>query len=688
MKEYYLGIDIGTYESRGMLIDENMIPVADCSVTHGMDHPQEGWFEHDADKVWWGDFCKLCRLLLEKSNIRSDEIRCVGTSALGTDCLPVDKDCNPLRPAILYGIDSRAEEEIKWLTQYYGDDVKKMFGHPICTGDTATKILWLKNHEPEVYEKTYKFLTGSSYLTAKLTGKYVIDQFLAKGSFRPLYNRDGTINKENCSLYCRPDQIAECAYSFEIAGTVTEEAAKESGLKKGTPVIVGTGDSTAEAISVGLVESGTVFFQYGSSMFYYYCVDRYVDDYVSANGNGSLKGGKEFTIPGTFCIGDGTNAAGTLTRWVRDTFNNLAYGYYLVYQTGTKEIQSSLVSVDKDSKTITLKGKAPSIEKEADKTTVEIGQVVTYTITGTIPDTTGYAQYTYKIHDTLTEGLDFVEDTMGKLPTEKKYEVSVQIEGEQDSVIKEADIDPDNARKMTLDLSQWIRENQTHKGKTFTVTYYAKVNADAVVQTNNSAHLEYGNDPDNITTTTPDVVTTPTYPVQIHKLIKDQQNSYLAGAIFRLYRSEEDANNNQNAIAVTGSNGTYTVDPVQVGDNKMYDMESIGDGTTVGTGMNLKLNGLAEGSYWLVETQAPDGYNKLTAPVKITITKSDTTNVDDWTIKQNDGVVDDKIIDIENTTGTLLPETGGMGTVIFTVIAVVMILGIAVSFVISRRKRA
>lgn len=198
----------------------------------------------------------------------------------------------------------------------------------------------------------------------------------------------------------------------------------------------------------------------------------------------------------------------------------------------------------------------------------------------------------------------------------------------------------------------------------------------------------YGNDPDNITTTTPDVVTTPTYPVQIHKLIKDQQNSYLAGAIFRLYRSEEDANNNQNAIAVTGSNGTYTVDPVQVGDNKMYDMESIGDGTTVGTGMNLKLNGLAEGSYWLVETQAPDGYNKLTAPVKITITKSDTTNVDDWTIKQNDGVVDDKIIDIENTTGTLLPETGGMGTVIFTVIAVVMILGIAVSFVISRRKRA
>ena len=120
----------------------------------------------------------------------------------------------------------------------------------------------------------------------------------------------------------------------------------------------------------------------------------------------------------------------------------------------------------------------------------------------------------------------------------------------------------------------------------------------------------------------------------------------------------------------------------------MYDMESIGDGTTVGTGNELKLNGLAEGSYWLVETQAPDGYNKLTAPLKLQLQN---LILRMWMTGQSSkmmGVVDDKIIDIENTTGTLLPETGGMGTVIFTVIAVVMILGIAVSFVINRRKRA
>ena len=196
--------------------------------------------------------------------------------------------------------------------------VQELFGHPICSGDTATKILWLRRHEPEIYAKTAYFLTGSSFLTARLTGKYVIDQALAKGSFRPLYQADGSVNEAECGLYCRPDQIAACAWSTDIVGTVTPEAAAQTGLAAGTPVITGTGDSTAEAISVGLVEPGTAFFQYGSSMFYYYCTDHFVGSYVSPQGNGALKGGKAFTVPGTYCLGDGTNAAGTLTRWVRD----------------------------------------------------------------------------------------------------------------------------------------------------------------------------------------------------------------------------------------------------------------------------------------------------------------------------------------------------------------------------------
>ena len=199
---------------------------------------------------------------------------------------------------------------------------------------------------------------------------------------------------------------------------------------------------------------------------------------------------------------------------------------------------------------------------------------------------------------------------------------------------------------MTLDLSEWIRNNQNSKGQEFTVTYYAKVNADAVVQTNNSAHLEYGNDPENTTTTTSDEVVTPTYPLDVRKT--DTKETLLAGAVFRLYKNETDANAaNEKAIKVTGSDGSYVVDPTS------SNMDMTTKATDDSKGYNLHLNGLAAGDYWLVETQAPDGYNKLTAPVKVTITKTGDT---EWKISKDGDNEEDKIIDIKNSSGTLLPE--------------------------------
>lgn len=371
--------------------------------------------------------------------------------------------------------------------------------------------------------------------------------------------------------------------------------------------------------------------------------------------------------------------SGKLGEVTEYTFDDLAYGYYLVYQTGTKELQSSLVSVDKAAAEVNLKGEAPSIDKTADVETVEIGQIVTYTIKGIIPDTTGYDTYTYKIHDTLTEGLDFVEDLNGTLPTESKYGVSVQI---KDGIAetKEATLSGDNNRMMELDLSQWVRDNQASKGKEFTVTYYAKVNENAVVQTKNSAQLEYGNQPGETTTTTPDEVVTPTYPLDVNKT--DTGNAMLADAVFRLYRTEEAAKSaGDDAIKVTGSNGSYTVASDQNTEKNM-DMTTVA--TAVGKGYNLHLNGLAAGTYWLVETQAPDGYNKLTAPIKVTITK-DEQNELEWSVSKNDTEETDKIIDIENSSGTILPGTGGFGTILLTVAAIVMVLGVVISFIRSRR---
>lgn len=386
---------------------------------------------------------------------------------------------------------------------------------------------------------------------------------------------------------------------------------------------------------------------------------------------------------------EATTNSGKITKANKEsyTFSDLAAGYYLVYVTGGKEIQSSLVTVDSATSTVNLKTEAPSITKTADKETVSIGQVVKYTVTGSIPDTTGYDQYQYIIHDELTDGLDFVNDSTGVALGESATTVNVTVAFTDNSLTvggttpTTATLDTANNRKMSLDLSAWVRDNQANKGKTFTVTYYAKVNANAVVIEKNNAQLEYGNKPGETTKTTPSEAKTPTYPLDILKKKKGSEDK-LAGAKFSLYTTEENATNRTNAITVSGSDGNYVVDPTS--SNTVFESVASIDGKNY----NLHVNGLAAGTYWLVETEAPAGYNKLTAPIEIKIIKSADTDVNKWTISK-DGVDEkDKIIDIENSTGSLLPSTGGMGTIIFAVIAAILVLGVAVSFIRDKRKNA
>lgn len=226
----YMGIDIGTSGTKGVIIGPDCRIIAEHHVAHEIENPKPNYYEHDAENVWWKEFCEVSGELIRMAGIDSGAIVCVGASTLGADCLPVDESCRPLRKAILYGIDSRSQQQIEDLTGYYGEKrVKELFGRPICSGDVAAKILWLKQNEPEIYKRTYKFLTGSSFITARLTGNYVVDQFLAQASFRPLYHMDGRVNEEECRMFCRPDQIARAQPVHAAAGTVTARA----GLRKG-----------------------------------------------------------------------------------------------------------------------------------------------------------------------------------------------------------------------------------------------------------------------------------------------------------------------------------------------------------------------------------------------------------------------------------------------------------------------
>lgn len=401
------------------------------------------------------------------------------------------------------------------------------------------------------------------------------------------------------------------------------------------------------------------------------------------NSTGVQKFANDFTAKALTDNLVATKTSGKITESKTSyEFTGLDAGYYLVYVTGGKEIQSSLVTVDADTNTVNLKTEAPSITKTADKETAEIGQVVKYTVTGAIPDTTGYSEYVYKIHDTLSAGLDFVNDAAGTALEEGATTVNVTVAfksaTDASTAPTTATLDSINNKEMSLDLSAWVKANQTNKGKEFTVTYYAKVNKNAVVTNNNQASLEYGNNPSDTTTTTPSEAKTNTYPLDINK-IKTGSDEKLAGAKFSLYTSAEDAKNGENAIKVSGSNGNYVVDPAST----TTEFESVK--SIEGKGYNLHINGLEAKDYWLVETQAPEGFNKLTAPIKVTITK---TGDAEWTVSKDGTVEDDKIIDVENSTGSLLPSTGGRGAIAFAVIAALLVFGVAVSFIRDKRKEA
>lgn len=312
MSRYVMGIDVGTNETKGVLVDETGRLVADFAVPHSMENPSPQVFEQDAEEVWWKDVCCISRRLLEKSKIAPEMVKALGVSALGCDCVPVDKHGNALCKAILYGIDSRACQEMAWLNEYYGENAGNVFGHPICSSDVAPKILWIKNHLPEVYEQTYKFLTASSFLTAKLTGRYCIDRYLAE-DFLPLYDLENNRpDEEGCRLFCRPEQMAEILAATDIAGEITESASKLTGLLVGTKVLTGTGDSGAEAVSTGVFRPGDMMVQLGSTCYFVCLSDRLIQDNRVWPGT--------FIIPGTYAVCAGTNTAGTLTKWFRDCF--------------------------------------------------------------------------------------------------------------------------------------------------------------------------------------------------------------------------------------------------------------------------------------------------------------------------------------------------------------------------------
>jgi xylulokinase len=310
---YLIGVDIGTYSSKGVLVREDGQVAASHTVGHSMSMPKPGFFEHDADGVWWHDFVEIVRNLFAKSGVDPRRVLGIGTSAIGSCVLPIDKDGRPLRPGILYGIDTRAQKEIEYLESQLGEsEIFKRSGSKLSSQASGPKVLWIRNNEPEVHEKTRWFLTSEAYLVYKLTGKASIDVYTA-GGYAPLHD----VHKrewigEAANLITPLERLPQAYWSHEIVGTVTTKAARETGLAEGTPVVAGTTDAAAEAISAGVADFNDMMLMFGSSIFFVMKTAELIptEHFWSAN----------FLEPGAFAFLGGMSTSGSLTTWFRDQF--------------------------------------------------------------------------------------------------------------------------------------------------------------------------------------------------------------------------------------------------------------------------------------------------------------------------------------------------------------------------------
>jgi len=312
MNQLLLGIDIGTYSSKGVLCRPDGSILAKARADHYISFPKPGYAEQDADKVWWSDFKQIAKELSEKVP-HGNHIASVGVSAIGVCVLPVDKKGRPLRPGILYGLDTRSVNQIDYLENKYTREALVEFGGMRLTTQAAgPKIMWIKQNEPAIFKQTAKFITSTSYIIYKLTGNYVIDAHTAT-EFNPLID----IKKvawddrfaEDITLL---DKLPEIGWSDEIAGSVTAKAAAETGIPEGTPVNFGSEDAVSEAVSVGVVDVGDLMIMYGSTAGLHFFIEKPVPTHELWLMAGIFKGQYEYVA--------GLSTSGSATTWFRNHF--------------------------------------------------------------------------------------------------------------------------------------------------------------------------------------------------------------------------------------------------------------------------------------------------------------------------------------------------------------------------------
>ena len=308
---YILGVDIGTSGTKTVLFSEDGVPVASATYEYPLYTPQNGYAEQEP-LDWWNAVVNGIKQVIHESGVIASEIKGVGLSGQMHGLVMLDKDNNVIRRSIIW-CDQRTAKEVVEITDKVGADrLIDITANPAITGFTAAKIMWVKNNEPENYEKCRHILLPKDYIRFMLTGEYATEVSDASGmQLLDIPNRcwsDEVLDK----LGIDKSLLAQVYESPEITGRITKRVAELTGLAEGTIVVGGAGDNAAAAVGTGVVEDGKAFTTIGSSgVVFAHTSDISID-----------KKGRVHTfccaVPNCWHVMGVTQSAGLSLKWFRD----------------------------------------------------------------------------------------------------------------------------------------------------------------------------------------------------------------------------------------------------------------------------------------------------------------------------------------------------------------------------------
>ena len=311
--EYVIGIDLGTSGTKTVLFDREGRVIASALVEYPLYQERNGWAEQDPQD-WWDAACQTLRQVTAESGVAPEDIKGVGISGQMHGLVMLDKEGKVLRRSIIW-CDQRTAAQCEEITQRVGKErLIQITANPALTGFTASKILWVRENQPELYARCAHILLPKDYVRYRLTGEFATEVSDASGMQLLDVPRRQWSQEVLEKLGIDPALLGKVYESPEVTGEITKEAAALTGLKAGTPVVGGAGDNAAAAVGTGVVRDGKAFTTIGTSGVVFAHTDQ-----LSIDPQGRVH---TFccAVPGAWHVMGVTQGAGLSLKWFRDNF--------------------------------------------------------------------------------------------------------------------------------------------------------------------------------------------------------------------------------------------------------------------------------------------------------------------------------------------------------------------------------